>query len=163
MRSPQTAVIVALAMLAAVGYGDYLTGFEVSFYLFYSVPIAWVAWSAGVGWGLALSALASAVWAWADVAAGHRYSQAWIIWERAAMNLATFAFIAYCFAQFRRNLASKDRKVTQLEGILPICIACKRISTPGGNWVDMGEYLDERSGAKTERCLCPECRGERTA
>jgi hypothetical protein len=152
--------MIALAALGIVGYADYVTGYEVGFYLFYAFPIAWVAWTVGLGCGLGLSAIASAIWAWADVAAGHRYGHSWIIWERASMNLATFAFIAFSFAHFKRNLASRDRKVTQLEGILPVCMACKRIRTPTGDWVDLGDYLEENSGAKAEKCLCPDCRGE---
>jgi hypothetical protein len=77
------------------------------------------------------------------------------------MNFATFTFIAYSFNQFRSNLARKARKVSQLEGILPVCIACKRINAPDGTWVDLDAYLDRHSAAKAERCLCPDCRGAR--
>ena len=159
--SARSHVLIALAAVAIFGYADYLTGYDVGFYLFYALPIAWVAWTVGRGWGVGLSAIASAIWAWADLAAGHRYAHSWIIWERSAMNLATFAFIAFSFAHFKSNLARKDRKVTQLEGILPVCLACKRIRTPTGDWADLGDYLEEHSGAKAERCLCPDCRGER--
>ena len=74
---------------------------------------------------------------------------------RHACETIIFAFIAYSFHQFRRDLDSKARKVRQLEGILPVCIACNRISDSQGHWTDLGTYLRRHSAAKPGNAALP--------
>jgi hypothetical protein len=158
----QAAVLAsALALLVSIGWLDYASGYEVSVYALYAFPVAWIAWKVNMLWGTVFSALATGEWLWADFADGHRYAHAWIPWERAAMNFAVFVFIAFSFYQFKRNLANKSRKVKQLEGILPVCIACNRISDAEGKWTDLETYLREHSNAQAESRLCPDCAGAR--
>jgi hypothetical protein len=159
--SKPVVVAVAFLSLAAIAWIDYATGYEISVYALYAFPIAWITWWLDLFWGLLFSFFASAAWLWADFADGHRYAHAWIPWERAVMNLLVFAFIAFSFHQFKRNLASKSRKVKQLEGILPVCISCNRISDANGRWTDLDSYLREHSNAQAESRLCPDCAGAR--
>ncbi len=155
------AIAVALAALVIVGWVDFMTGYEISVYALYAFPIAWVVWCVSLSWGVILSLLATIAWFWADAADQHHYAHAWIPWERAVMNLMIFVFIAFSFERFKRNLASKNRKVKQLQGILPICIACNRISDAKGDWTDLDSYLREHSEAQPEPRLCPDCAGSR--
>lgn len=159
--SKPVAILLALGALALVAWVDYITGYDVSVYALYAFPIAWVVWVVNMTWGVVLSAAASAAWIWADFADHHAYTHAWIRWERGFMNLFVFVFIAFSFERFKRNLASKNRKVKQLQGILPICIACNRISDASGRWIDLDTYLREHSEAQPEPRLCPDCAGSR--
>ena len=154
-------VVLAVILLTVIGWTDYKTGYEISVYALYALPIAWIVWSVNLASGVGLSILASIAWLWADRASGHQYSRGWIIWERSAMNLVVFFFVAYSFDRFKQSLASKTRKVKQLEGILPVCIACNRISDERGRWTDLDTYLRAHSGAQPEPRLCPECAGSR--
>lgn len=158
---PAARLALAIGLMALVGWIDYSTGYEISVFALYTFPIAWIAWSVGIGWGLALGLFATVSWLWADFADGHPYAHAWIPWERGTMNLLAFAFVAFSFHQFKRNLATKTRKVKQLEGILPVCIACNRISDANGRWTDLDTFLREHSGAQAEPRLCPDCAGAR--
>jgi hypothetical protein len=155
------AIALAGGALGLVAWIDYRTGYEISVYALYAFPIAWIVWSINLTWGILLSIVASGAWLWADFADRHHYDHAWIPWERAAMNLLVFVFIAFSFDRFKRNLASKNRKVKQLQGILPICIACNRISDAKGNWTDLDAYLREHSEAEPDPRLCPDCAGSR--
>ena len=150
-------ILAAIALLAVVGWIDFRTGYEISVYALYAFPIAWIVWTVSMTWGVVLSLLASAAWLWADFADNHAYAHAWIPWERGCMRMIIFAFIAYSFHQFRRDLEIKNRKLRQLEGILPVCIACNRISDGTGHWTDLGTYLRRHSAAKPETQLCPDC------
>ena len=161
IRSKSAYVVAALVVLGTVTWLDFKSGYEISVYALYAFPIAWIVWTVSMAWGMVLSILASAAWLWADFADNHHYSHAWIPWERAVMNGAIFVFIAFSFDFFKRNLASKTRQVRELEGILPICIACNRISDPSGRWTDLDTYLRENSEAKPEPRLCPDCAGAR--
>jgi hypothetical protein len=154
-------VLAALALLAAVTWLDFATGYEISVYALYAFPVAWIVWTVNMTWGVILSLLASGAWLWADFADHHHYDHRWIPYERAVMNSLIFLFIAFSFDRFKANLAHKTRKVKQLEGILPICIACNRISDAKGHWTDLDSYLRTHSEAQPDPRLCPDCAGAR--
>jgi signal transduction histidine kinase len=90
--SRTTLVLAGLAMLAVIGAIDYLTGYEVLFSVFYLLDVGLAAWFVGRGVGLLMSVLSAMVWIGGDVAAGARYSSAWVpIWN--ALILMVFYFI----------------------------------------------------------------------
>lgn len=49
------------------------------------------------------------------------------------------------------------RNVELLQGLLPICSACKRIRDDGGYWQQVEEYFMRHSGTKFSHGICPEC------
>jgi hypothetical protein len=150
-------ILAAAIMVALVGWADYVTRYQIGMAVFYALPIAWISWSVNFTWAMLLILADTAVRFWTDAHWIHQYAHAWIPWERGCMRTIVFAFIAYSFHQFRRDLDSKNRKLRQLEGILPVCIACNRISDGTGHWTDLGTYLRRHSAAKPETQLCPDC------
>lgn len=48
-------------------------------------------------------------------------------------------------------------RVKQLEGILPICMYCKKIRDDQEQWQQMEEYISQHSEANFSHGLCPEC------
>lgn len=58
-----------------------------------------------------------------------------------------------------RQLEASLARVKQLEGILPICMYCKKIRDDKENWRQMEEYISEHSEANFSHGLCPECYG----
>lgn len=48
-------------------------------------------------------------------------------------------------------------EVKVLQGLLPICAACKAIRTSAGEWRRLETYLVEHSEAKLTHSLCPAC------
>jgi len=65
-RDSRATWLVSLLLLAVIGYGDYATGIEYGFGLFYLLPIALMAWHAGKNPGLIMCSLAALTWALAD-------------------------------------------------------------------------------------------------
>jgi len=49
------------------------------------------------------------------------------------------------------------RNVQILQGLLPICSACKRIRNDNGYWQQVEEYFTRHSNAKFSHGICPEC------
>jgi DNA-binding response OmpR family regulator len=47
--------------------------------------------------------------------------------------------------------------VNQLQGLLPICMYCKRIRQDGNYWQRVESYISEHSGATFSHGICPEC------
>lgn len=63
-------------------------------------------------------------------------------------------------AALERALKDRDQALAEiktLEGLLPICLCCKRIKDANGNWQMLEKYVSERSDAKFSHGFCPIC------
>ena len=49
-------------------------------------------------------------------------------------------------------------KIRSLEGILPICVSCKKILTDDQQWLQIEKYIADRSGSDAAQLVCPACR-----
>ncbi|MEI7847280.1 MAG: diguanylate cyclase [Chloroflexota bacterium] len=88
-QSQVSKIGMGLALIAAVGVVDFLTGYELAFSLFYVIPVAYATWLIGRRYGIAASIVSALVWFWVDVVSGNYYSQALIpIWN----TLIRFSF-----------------------------------------------------------------------
>ncbi len=162
MRSPlirALMLLAAAAVLAGVAWLDYRQGYQVGLLILYALPVAWAAWSVGAGGAVLLVLASSIARIWTDTTLVHHYAYGWIGWERGSMRVVVLLFIVFSFRQFRRDLDARARKVRQLEGILPVCIACNRISGGAGQWTDLETYLRRHSEATPQPRLCPACTG----
>lgn len=57
------------------------------------------------------------------------------------------------------NLAAAKR----LDGLLPICVSCKRIRNDIGRWKNLEVYISSHSDAIFSHSLCPKCKKEANA
>lgn len=55
------------------------------------------------------------------------------------------------------ELEASLARVKQLEGILPICVYCKKIRDDTDKWRQMEEYISKHSEADFSHGICPEC------
>ena len=53
-----------------------------------------------------------------------------------------------------------QRQIRVLEGLLPICAFCKSIRDQQGDWLQLEQYIQDRSEAKFSHGLCPRCVSE---
>lgn len=56
-----------------------------------------------------------------------------------------------------RQLEASLARVKQLEGIIPICMYCKKIRDDAEHWQQMEEYISQHSEADFSHGICPEC------
>jgi len=56
-----------------------------------------------------------------------------------------------------KELREALEKVKLLSGLLPICIACKKIRDDKGYWTRIEEYIHDHSEAEFSHSLCSEC------
>lgn len=56
-----------------------------------------------------------------------------------------------------KELRAALAKVRTLEGLLPICLSCKKIQDHSGRWQVFEYYLRTHSEAKVAHKLCPDC------
>lgn len=59
--------------------------------------------------------------------------------------------------QRTHDLEQALAEVQQLQGLLPICISCKKIRDDAGHWEKLEKYISERSAARFSHGICPEC------
>ncbi len=107
-------VLVGMAMLLSITWVDYVTGTELSFSIFYFLPISIITWRLG-GWaGFVFSLLSSAAWYLADTLPGDIYSHPAIPVWNALVRLGFFLLAVVVLSRFRnalireKDLARKD-------------------------------------------------------
>ena len=64
-------LVEALALAIIFGFIDYLTGYEVAFWPFYSAPILLILWYGNRRLAIVISVVSTVAWFWADKASGH--------------------------------------------------------------------------------------------
>lgn len=65
--------------------------------------------------------------------------------------------LVYNLRENRRRLEETRREVKLLEGLLPICAACKKIRDGEQRWHSLESYIHDHSMAEFTHGLCPDC------
>jgi len=101
-------------IVVLMGLVDYLTGYELSFSLFYLIPIALVAWFGGKRLGLVISAASAIAWFSADFLSGNRYVHPSLYVWNTLIRLGFFLVVTLLLSalqrayQFNQELAQID-------------------------------------------------------
>ena len=76
IRKPGRAVTttISLLLIGVLGFLDYFSGYEMSFSIFYLVPISYAAFFAGAPSGIFISIVSAVTWLAAALSYGHQYS-----------------------------------------------------------------------------------------
>ncbi len=98
---------ISLLLIAIIGYLDQVTGFEISFSIFYLLPVAFC-WYCGRSLGLLLSLISAVVWLIVDNSAGQPYSQNWIPFWNALMRFAIFSFSVLALSKIRQDITQEE-------------------------------------------------------
>jgi signal transduction histidine kinase len=102
--------LVGLVAVVLLGVADYSTGPDISFTLFYLIPLSLVAWTSGRWSGFLLAAISAAVWLRADIALGTHYSNPIAQYWNAAAKLGFFLV----FVQLEVSLKSLNQGLGEL-------------------------------------------------
>jgi diguanylate cyclase (GGDEF)-like protein len=92
-RSAWTLAWMGLTTVIAIGFADYWTGHELTIFIFYIVPVAFVASFGGIWPGLAISLASALAWLLADLLASRQYSHSFIPYWNAAMRLCMLSIV----------------------------------------------------------------------
>jgi len=112
--------VTGTILVAVLGLIDYATGYELSFSLFYLLPVFLVAWYSGRDLGLVISMLAAVAWLSADVASGHTYTYpALHVWNM-LIRLGFFVIVTLLLVALRTAHESEHRlaRTDALTGLL---------------------------------------------
>lgn len=103
-----TIFIISVAFVAVLGIFDHLIGPELSFSVFYTVPILLSTWHGGRTAGLVISSFAAVSWLAADLTAGHQYSAPFIPFWNSLVRLAFFIIITVLLSIVKNKLALEE-------------------------------------------------------
>lgn len=93
---------IMLLVVGLLGWIDYLTGIEISFSVFYFLPVAGATWFVSRRAGVAAAGASAATWLLADLYGGHTYPSALIgMWNTTA-RLLSFLVLAGLLGALRR-------------------------------------------------------------
>ena len=107
--------VQALALLAVVGFLDYITGFEIAFYPFYAIPILFMVWLGDRMQAVVICVLCALVWWWADAASGHVYEHEWLRAWDAFIRLMFFLVVTFAGAAYKQQRATVSARVALME------------------------------------------------
>ena len=113
---PKTAIgLIAAAMVLAIGYLDYITGYQITFFIFYAGPILFAVWYADRDVGRLIATFSGVVWWWADWKSGHPYFYDWAqVWET-VVRLSFFFFVSTAGAAMKTKQDAITAQLSTLE------------------------------------------------
>jgi diguanylate cyclase (GGDEF)-like protein len=100
-------LVLSIVLIALVGFGDYHTGYEFGFSIFYVVPVAFAASAMNKRLALVVAVLSAAVWLLADAAAGHAYSSHLLPYWNAAIRFAFFSITVFAVSLYKDSLQTE--------------------------------------------------------
>jgi len=107
--------VEALGLALIIAVIDYLTGYEVTIYPFYSIPILLMVWFVDRNFALLISVVSTFAWWWADKASGHVYSSEWLrLWD-ASVKLMFFGLVTFAAWNFRQQRDAIRARLELLE------------------------------------------------
>jgi len=112
--SPAVTFAAGVILVLAIGVIDKLTGYDLHLGVLYLLPITMVTWSAGLGWGLALSLGTAALWLGIFSGAHHYSASFYFYWEGGVLFIA-FAIVVLLSARLREALRAHELSFAMLE------------------------------------------------
>jgi diguanylate cyclase (GGDEF)-like protein len=104
--------LIGIVLVALVALLDIVTGYELSFSLFYLLPIALVAWYGGRRPAMVACVLSAGAWLLADILAGQTHSQPLIFAWNAAIRFGFFVIVAWLLTALKTEL-ERERQLTR--------------------------------------------------
>lgn len=96
-------VLLAAVQIILLGTIDYYTGFELSFAVFYLIPVALTAWYAEKKIALVISIVSAIVWQFSNQLAGEVYQNVLIPFWNTSTRLGFFLIVAVLLTELRNS------------------------------------------------------------
>jgi diguanylate cyclase (GGDEF)-like protein len=104
----KTILVISVSLVMLIGVIDHLSGYEISFSIFYLLPVALVSWFDKRSHAVIISILSAAMWLWADIYSGHIYSHPAIFVWNSIMRLGLFLIIAFSILEIKKLLEKEQ-------------------------------------------------------
>jgi hypothetical protein len=155
-------------LLSLLGYLDYITGYELSFFVFYSVPVGIAAWYLGRWPAIGLALGATVTWLLADYFGGVKYSSTFFYYWNSTIHFLAFIINAVTIAKIKSDLDQRHVLAAELESAretlrrvvarLPACPACGKARDRAPDNQEPGIAALVRACPELAGTLCADCR-----
>jgi diguanylate cyclase (GGDEF)-like protein len=115
-RSKIFPFVIGLAGIALLSILDYITGYEISFALFYLIPTSFVAWYSGFRAGAVIAVLSAISWQFVNYVAGETFSNPMIPYWNAATRLGFFLVVIYLLGELKSTIEI-ERKLSRTDDL----------------------------------------------
>ncbi len=102
--SPVGVRLFVCLLVATVGIADFATGREISFSIFYTIPVAIGSWYAGRRFGIFVCSLSALTWLASDVSSGFTFSHPAVPFWNAGVRLGFFVIISHLLDRLHGSL-----------------------------------------------------------
>jgi len=123
-------LVAGLLALALLGWVDYFTGYELGFFVFYSVPVGLTAWYSGRWPGFITALGASLTWWLADHLNGVNYSSRFYLYWNLTIHFLTFVINAATLAKIKSELDERRVLVAELHRVKQLLQVAQTVATP---------------------------------
>ncbi len=96
--------LYSLVLVIFDGVVDYLTGYEMTYFIFYVLPVMLAAWYGNRGLGWIVAIISGSVWLAVDIIDGHPYSHSWYPYWNAMVRLSFFILATQLVSAIRMRL-----------------------------------------------------------
>jgi len=107
-RSSLPTMVTGLIAVGLIGIVDHLTGYELSFSIFYLVPVVYVTWHSRQWVGYSICLASSIVWVVVDFTSGGTYSNNIIPLWNAIVRLLFFLTTSYLLGELKGRLKNEQ-------------------------------------------------------
>jgi hypothetical protein len=152
LARPLTYVFMSAGILAL----DLVTGPYLMFPILFVIPVTISAWLCSIRLAIALAVFLPVGRFFIAAFIEHSFPPAYAA-GNALIRIAVLSYIGYLVARTSRQTKELQRELTVLEGLLRICMFCKRIRDENENWQPIEGYISQRSDVDFSHGLCPEC------
>jgi hypothetical protein len=114
-RNRRLQQIGSVLVLLLLGWLDYVTGYELGFFIFYFIPVSMAAWWGGRTPGLVMGFLSAGAWFMADQLGHHHYSHAYLVYWETFIHLASFVTTAVTIAKIREVTDARRQLQAELD------------------------------------------------
>ncbi len=73
------------------------------------------------------------------------------------LDVAGILFLTRGFVRIIGQSKEEQRRIRDLETLLPICSSCKKYKTDDGQWLPIERYLKDMGAPKLTHGFCPDC------
>jgi hypothetical protein len=155
-QSETQLTLLSLLLFLAVGVLDYVTGFEISFSIFYLLPIGLATWFSGWQKGVLMAGLGALIWGAVEYLGMAHYSHFIILYWNAAVRLGFFLIVVFLLSSVRTWGDELARRVEERTALLAKEIEERKRAEVECEVV-IAELRDVLSNVKHLRGLLPIC------
>ena len=160
MRSVSKSFSCVLFFALAAGL-DYITGYEVTSFPLYLVPIAVTFFYFGKKGGYLAVGAASLIWLLNDYSTAHTYNIEVVRYWNASARVLIYGLFVYGLSLYSKTVQTNRQRLDDLRAIIPMCHGCGKVLTADGTWRPIEEVVEKMGEIPRECPACHAVTGER--